>query len=230
MTFRIPTSLRHWMAEAEAAHGPSMDAWFPAEFDWKALCADAPALAERLGQTWKPSTGAAARARLEELGQAAFRGAYVGALSILAACDVEADPKDALDRLVAPCSDEEAEAMGDDLARDLQVVEARLAGEEPSDPGTERADVASTVAGPVREGVRAVLTDGLTGGANALVSLGASGAALSKVLSGLVSVAVSLACLRWAVAVEADAAAGKPTLSIDAGQLRALLPREMPSA
>ena len=230
MSFRIPTSLRHWMSEAEAAYGPSMDEWFPADFDWKALCADAPALAERLGQTWKPATAAAAKARLEELGQAAFRGAYVGALSILAACDVDADPKDALERLVAPLSDEEAETMGDDLARDLEVVEARLAGEEPSDPGTERADVASTVAAPVREGVRAVLTDGLAGGASALVSLGASTAALSKVLAGLVSVAVSLACLRWALAIEADALGGVPTLAIDPGQLQALLPRETPPA
>jgi hypothetical protein len=147
-------------------------------------------------------------------------------LSILAACDVDADPKDALERLVAPLSDEEAETMGDDLARDLEVVEARLAGGPSVLTRRRRLDRAA----PVREGVRAVLTDGLAGGASALVSLGASTAALSKVLAGLVSVAVSLACLRWALAIEADALGGVPTLAIDPGQLQALLPRETPPA
>ena len=82
---------------------------------------------------------------------------------------------------------------------------------------------------PSREGVRAVLTDGLAGGADALVSLGASTAPLSKVLAGLVSVAVSLACLRWALAIEADAAAGatRPSRSIP-GSSRRCCPRETP--
>src|SRR5262245_2683925 len=98
----LPKPVRAWVADAEAVHGPTIDEWFPAGFDWRAFCADAPDLAERLGGTWSGGTAAAGKARLEELAVAAFRGAYVASLALLAAYDAEVEPDDALARLTAP--------------------------------------------------------------------------------------------------------------------------------
>ena len=31
----LPTGVRHWITEAEAAHGPTFESWFPSGFDWR---------------------------------------------------------------------------------------------------------------------------------------------------------------------------------------------------
>jgi hypothetical protein len=214
VTTSIPKAVRSWVADAEAVHGPSMDEWFPAAFDWRGLCADAPDIAERLGTKFPEGTAAAVRARFEELGEAAFRGAYVTALALLAAYDAEAQPDDALARLTSPLSDEEAEALEPSLSDDLAAVEGGLGGEPLVDAST-RVRAALARARLVRDPVRLVLADGLEASARGVVVLGGSAKALAQVASGLVSVAVALAALRHVVAGEVDAEEGRPALRPD---------------
>jgi hypothetical protein len=214
MTERLPKTVRDWIADAEAVHGPSLDEWFPAAFDWRAFCADAPALAERLGGRWAGSTAAAGKARLEELAQAAFRGAYVAALAVLAAYDAEEEPDDALLRLTAPLSDAEEEGLVDALADEVAAVERGLAGEA-GDPADPRVVAALVAARAIREAVRIVLADGLQSSARAVVSLGGSVSAVAKVAAGVVNVGVALAALRYAIAAEVDEAEGRRPLLLD---------------
>lgn len=219
---KIPTTIANWVADAETAYGASLDAWFPADFDHAAFCADVPAMAERLGERWAGPTAAAAKARLEELSVAAFRGAYLGTLALLAAYDVEADPRDALDRLTRPLTDAERDLLDDRLAEEVAIVESGLALDAPRRAGGDsRAGAALTLARRVAEPIRAMLAPGLSVGAKALVSLGASAGPTSKVLSGVVHVAMAVATLRHVVAGEADGAEGEPALEFDPAQFDA---------
>lgn len=220
----VPKTVKAWVADAEATYGPTFEAWFVPAFDWKALCADVPAMAAAVGQAWSFATAAAAKARLEETAQEAFRGGYVAALALLAAFDADQSPDDALVRLCAPPTDDEQDALAGSLDVDLAAVERVLAGpsadvEEPS----ARVVVAARAARAVRGTVRALLTEGLARAADTLVGLGARQEPLAKVLSGVVTVAVSLAGLRYAVAVEVDEAAGGEPLRLDAVGLRSAL-------
>lgn len=220
----VPKTVKAWVADAEATYGPTFEAWFPAVFDWKALCADVPTMVAAVGQSWAFSTAAAAKARLEETAQEAFRGGYGAALALLAAFDAHLSPDDALVRLCAPPTDDEDDAFATGLDEDLAAVERLLAGpsayvEEPS----ARVVVAARAARAVRGTVRALLTEGLARAADVLVGLGARQEPLAKVLSGVVTVAVSMAGLRYAVAVEVDEAAGGDPLALDAIGLRSAL-------
>ena len=219
---KIPTTIANWVADAESAYGESLDAWFPVDFDREAFCADVPAMAERLGETWTSSTASAARARLEELALAAFRGAYVGALALLAAYDDEADPREALDRLTRPLSDAERDVLDDRLADDVALVEAGLALDSPRrGEGSPRAAAALALARLVAEPLRALLAPGLSVGAKAVVSLGARTGPVSKVLTGVVHVALAVASLRHVVAAEADLSEGVDPLRFDPAQFEA---------
>lgn len=219
---RIPTTIANWIADAEGAYVESLDRWFPDDFDRAAFCGDTPLMAERLGERWASSTAAAAKARLEELALSAFRGAYLGALALVAAYDAEADPRDALDRLTRPLSDTEHDLLDERLAEDVAVVESGLALDAARrGDASPRAAAALEVARRVADPLRAILAPGLSTGAKALLALGAKGSIMSKVLSGVVNVAVSVAALRYAVAVEADDAEGVPPLDFDAAQFDA---------
>lgn len=220
----VPKTVKAWVADAEATYGPTFETWFLAEFDWKALCADVPAMAERVGQAWTSATAAAAKARLEETAQQAFRGGYVAALALMAAFDAELSPDDALTRLCAPPAGDEQDALAETLDADLAAVERLLAGpastfEEPS----ARVVVAARASRAVRGTVRALLTEGLARAAEVLVGLGARQEPLAKVLSGVVTVAVALAGLRYAVAVEVDEATGGDPLRLDLLGMRSAL-------
>ncbi len=220
----VPKTVKAWVADAEATYGPTFESWFLAEFDARALCADVPAMAAALGQGWAFPTASAAKARLEETAGEAFRGGYVATLALLAAFDAEHSPDDALVRLCAPPTDDERDALAGGLDEDLAAIERLLAGpadtvEEPS----ARVVVAARASRAVRGTVRALLTEGLARAAEVLVGLGARQEPLAKVLSGVVTVAVSLAGLRYAVAVEVDEAAGGEPLRLDAIGLRSAL-------
>jgi hypothetical protein len=128
----VPTALRHWIADAEARYAPTFEEWFPQAFDWRALCADAPRFAEQAGEAWPGATAPAARARLEDLAAAAFRGGYLATLALVSAYDAEREPEEALARLVAPVEDDEADAFATLVARDLTVAEELIGGEAPS--------------------------------------------------------------------------------------------------
>ena len=133
-----------------------------------------------------------------------------------AAFDTDLSPDDALNRLCAPPEGDEQDALAETLDRDLAAVERLLAGpastfEEPS----ARVVVAARASRAVRGTVRALLTEGLARAADVLVGLGARQEPLAKVLSGIVTVAVSLAGLRYAVAVEVDEAMGGDPLRLD---------------
>jgi hypothetical protein len=220
----VPVALRHWIEDAEARLAPDFDSWFPSGFDWRRLCADTPRFAQDLGEVWKAETAAAARARLADLAGAAFRGAYVAALSILAAYDAERDPDDALARLTAPLSDDESDAFEEAVARHLGPAE-ELLGEDVSREGSPppAAREVATMLRPALPAIREVLAPGLQGAARALVSLGAGGTPSAKVLAGVVNVAVAVAGLRFLAAAAADDAAGGEPLRFDAGSLAAAL-------
>lgn len=209
----VPKTVRAWVADAEATYAESIDRWFPAEFDWKALCADAPAFAERLGGTWKGGTEAAARARLEELAVAAFRGAYVTAIALFAGYDSEGNPDEALERLMTAPDDDEALRLAALLAQ-LDEMELVLHAERPRDPKSG-ARPAIDAALAVLEPVRAMLAEGLEPAGRAVVGLGASPGPVRKALSGIVTIAVAVAGLRYQVAAEIDEAAGRPPLFLD---------------
>lgn len=219
---KIPTTIANWVADAESAYGESLDAWFPIDFDRATFCADVPAMAERLGETWSSSTAAAAKARLEELALAAFRGAYVGTLALLAAYDEQADPREALDRLTRPLSDAERDILDDRLADDVALVEAGLALDSPRrGEGSPRAVVALELSRLVAEPLRALLAPGLSVGAKTLVTLGAKTGPVAKVLTGVVHVAMAVATLRHVVAAEADLSEGVEPLRFDPAQFEA---------
>jgi hypothetical protein len=210
----VPKAVRAWVADVESTHEESFDSWFPPEFDWRALCADLPAIVDRLGGAWAKGTAAAAKARLEEHGGSAFRGAYVAALALLAGYDVEADPHAALERLVAPLEDDDererfVEGLGalDDLERALQTGGGRAAGTE---HGT-----ALEAASAVLEPVRALLVDGLVPAARSVAVLGGPAEAVRTALSGVVVVAVAVAALRHRAAGESDARRGDAPLRLD---------------
>lgn len=220
----VPKTVRAWVADAEATYGPTFDTWFPPEFDWRALCRDVPELAARLGETWRSPTAAAAKARLEETAEAAFRGAVIAGLALLAAYDREVGPDDALARLTRPPAGDEQDALAEHLDADVAAVERCLAG--PSDEVEEpsaRVIVAARAARAVRGAVRALLTEGLAKAADGVVNLGASPRPLAQVLAGVVSVALALAGLRYAVAVEVDEATGGAPLALDPVALRSAL-------
>jgi len=220
----VPKTVKAWVADAEATYGPTFETWFLAEFDWKALCADVPAMAAAVGQGWSFPTASAARARLEETAQEAFRGGYVAAIALLAAFDTDLSPDDALVRLSAPPEGDEQDALAGALGDDLAAIERLLAGPAPTvaEPSA-RVVVAARAARAVRGTVRALLTEGLARAADVLVGLGARQEPLARVLSGVVTVAVSLAGLRYAVAVEVDEAAGGEPPRLDAIGLRSAL-------
>lgn len=219
---KIPTTIANWIADAEASYVDSLDRWFPDDFDRVAFCADTPAMAERLGERWTTSTASAAKARLEELALSAFRGAYLGALALISAYDASVDPADALDRLTRPLSDAEHDLLDDRLADDVALLESGLALEvSRRGEAGPRASTALALARRLADPLRAILAPGLSVGAKALVSLGAKSGPMSKVLSGVVNVAIAVATLRYAVAVEADDAEGDGALSFDAAQFDA---------
>jgi hypothetical protein len=214
----MPTALRNWIADAEGSHGQSFEDWAPEGFDWRAFCADAPAFAERLGERWPTATGPAARARLEELATAAYRGAYVATLCVFSAYDAEADPDDALARLATQVSGDEAAAFADAVAEDLDTVEASL-GAHPADDEDPAGDGIAADASPAarrvialarsaRDVVREMLALGLRSAARALASLGAGTEPVARVMSGVVNVAISVASFRYVAAAEAATAVG----------------------
>ncbi|MCC7139111.1 MAG: hypothetical protein IT460_11880 [Planctomycetes bacterium] len=219
----VSKPVRAWVADTEATFGPTFDAWFPPDFGWREFCGDVPAMAARLGEPWKASTAAAAKARLEELALAAFRGAHVAALALLAGYDEQEEPDDAVERLFAPPTAEEQDATADGIDRDLEAVESALALERAEVEPGPRALHAIRVARAVREPVRVLLAEGLAKGADAVVRLGAAPAPLAKVLSGVVSVAVALAGLRHAIVAETAAARGLAPLAFDEVALRSAL-------
>jgi hypothetical protein len=210
----VPKPVRAWVADAEATYGGTIDAWFPPEFDWRALCADLPAIVERLGGTFARGTAPAAKARLEETGQAAFRGAYVAALALLAGYDAEADPEAALDRLVAAVEDDEERERFTTLLGSLDEMEEALGGTRTHVPGAS-AEAALAAADAVAEPVRELLLEGLVPARRSVVSLGGPSAPVEKALSGVVTVAVCVAAIRHRAAVEADEARGVPALRPD---------------
>jgi hypothetical protein len=215
---KLPTALRNWIADAEASHGQSFEDWAPEGFDWRAFCADAPAFAERLGERWPAATAPAAKARLEELALAAYRGAYVATLCVFAAYDAEADPDDALARLATPVGGDEATGFAEAVAEDLDTVEAALGAE--SADGEDAGDFPAgaspaalrviALARSAREVVRETLAGGLRSAARALANLGAGSEATARVLTGVVNVAGSVAAFRYVAAVEAVEAGGFP--------------------
>jgi len=219
----LPTGVRHWITEAEAAHGPTFESWFPSGFDWRRLCADAPAFADRLGETWPTATRAAAEARLEDLAVAAFRGGWLAGLALLSAYDAERDPADALARLVEPLSAAEEDDFEERVERDLEVVEEVVGGEAPSRAPSPSAAEASALARSLRPAATEVLREGLRSAARALASLGAGGDASARVLGGVVNVALALAAFRYQAAVAADEASGVPPLRHDPALLRGAL-------
>jgi hypothetical protein len=217
---KIPLTISNWIADAEATYGPTMGEWFPAEFDREKLCADVPEMAERLGETWRTPTASAAKARLEELAASAFRGAYLGALALLASYDEEEDPRQALDRLTRPLGDLETELFADSFAEDVAAVESGLALDVPKRvDASERAEHALGIAQRLADPLRAILAPGLASGAKAVAALGAKAKPLAQVLAGVVNVAIAVATLRYAVGVEADEEGGGGALAFDPAQL-----------
>lgn len=217
---KIPLTISNWVADAEATYGPTIGEWFPAEFDREKLCADVPEMAERLGETWRTPTASAAKARLEELATAAFRGAYLGTLALLASYDEEEDPRQALDRLTRPLGDLETELFADSFAEDVAAVESGLALDAAKRAeASERAETALGVARRLADPLRAILAPGLVSGTKAVAALGAKAKPLAAVLSGVVNVAIAVATLRYAVGVEADEEGGGGALAFDPAQL-----------
>jgi hypothetical protein len=219
----VPKPVRAWVADAESTHGgATIDEWFPPEFDWRALCADLPSIVERLGGTFAKSTAPAAKARLEELGQAAFRGAYVSALALLAGYDAEADPDAALDRLVASVEDDEERESLTVLLGGLDEMEQAIGGAGKRVPGAPY-ETALEAAAAVVEPVRELLLEGLEPARRSVVNLGGPSAAVEKALSGVVTVAVCVAAIRHRAAALADEARGIPALRIDFEALESAL-------
>jgi hypothetical protein len=225
---KLPIALANWIADSEGSHGQSFEDWAPDGFDWRAFCADAPAFAERLGERFPAATAPAAKARLEELATAAFRGAYVATLCVYSAYDAGADPDEALGRLAQPLTASEIGPFTDAVAADLDEVEAALGANPADDDEDEDGDVAEdedtagaspapsspaarrviALARSAREVVRETLAPGLRSAARALVSLGVRAETTSRILSGVVNVATAVAAFRYVTASEAAVAEG----------------------
>lgn len=222
----VPKAVRGWVADAEDLVGPTFDVWFPEAFDWRAFCSDVPRMVERLGARWTGPNAPAARARLEDVAGAAFRGSYVATLALLSGYDRGADPEDAFDALTRPLSDAEAEGFERAVEEDLGgAEEAMSAGEGGAGGGdvSEGAREAARTAAIVGPTVRALLAEGMEGAARSLASLSVPMEPAAKVLAGVVNVGIAVAALRYAVASTVAKEEGRAPLAYDPVAMRAAL-------
>lgn len=195
-------TLRSFVARALERHGESVESAFPAPFDWRALCADAPTLARRLArgsvEDEPPADDdgdLAPELDLVEAAEGTFLRAYLGGLSGLALLsDDERDPEALLEALLAPLSDE-AEARFEALAGErLGSVERALAGQGEALEESTPEGTAATLTEASWPCVEAALT-GLT--AFDPEREGELPHAVRQVLGGVARIAAVLAAFRW---------------------------------
>lgn len=130
-------TVRIFVERALARQGERVDEAVPSPFDWRALCADTPAMARRLsagsleeGDALLDEDDLVPELDLVETAEQTFLNAYLGGLAGLAlTSDDERDPESVLEQLLSPL-DEEGEARFEALAAQaLTTVERALAGQ-----------------------------------------------------------------------------------------------------
>lgn len=200
-------TVRTFVERVLERHGEGAEQTVPPLFDWRALCADAPAMARRLRATDASAEGSAddpddgdlaPELDLVEAAEQTFLRAYLGGLAGLAlASEDERDPESVLEALLAPLDDEQEAQLEDHLGGALARVERSLAGQG------EALDEESV------EGAAALLTD--TAWPSVEVALEGLAPfdpdrdlelphAVRQVLSGVARLAAILASFRWLVA------------------------------
>jgi hypothetical protein len=142
-------TVRTFVERVLERHGEDFDALFPGAFDWRALAADAPAIARRLAagsveeETALGDEGdLVPEMDLVETAEQVFVNAYLGGLAGIAlAIDDERDPESILDGLVRPLADVEEDRFEALVASSLGPVERSLAGQgdTPDDASPEGA-------------------------------------------------------------------------------------------
>ncbi len=104
--------LRHFVEEAFGRYGPQFGGHFPAGFDWLALCASAPHLAERIDVDAVDSSDETQAAPVRKRAFLYFQFGYIVALSALALrAPYPWAPEDALELLMGPLSGEQESAF-----------------------------------------------------------------------------------------------------------------------
>jgi hypothetical protein len=200
-------TLRHVVENAWARRGDDFAGWFPAVFDWRALCADAPTMARRLAQgdgdaadrdepgDLDDEVALAPEIDLVETAEDVFAHAYVGALvGIAVLVDDERDPDLLVERLAEPLDEEEEPRFEALAAQCLEPAERVLAGQVEA-PDEQRAEAAAAL---LVEGAWPGVETALEG----LPGFGGEDGAevpepVSRVLAGVARVAAILAAFRW---------------------------------
>lgn len=130
-------TVRIFVERALDRQGERVEQSFPAPFDWRALCSDAPAMARRLsagsleeGDALSDEDDLVPELDLVETAEQTFLHAYLGGLAGLAlTSEDDRDPESVLEQLLAPL-DDEGEARFEELAgQGLTAVERSLAGQ-----------------------------------------------------------------------------------------------------
>ena len=188
-------ALRHFVEEALATRSTSFDRWFPAVFDWRALCDDVPQMVAQASGGWVDDDDAEVHETLRARASAHFRFAHVASLAVLAARTSDAeDPGALLDDLTREPDDDEEERLAALVGTDLGAVEAHVAGSDDvgalSPAGVALADLFTLVWPDVEDFLD---MSGLRDPAEALSVEGVA----RPVLLGVARIGALLACARW---------------------------------
>lgn len=193
-------TVRHVVERALERHAEGFEGWFPAPFDWRSLCADAPQMAlklERREPAQDPEADAALVPELDlvEAAEQVFAHAYLGALAGIAlTSDDERDPDLLVERLLDPLDDEAEERFEALATGSLGRVERALAGQgETLDEESVEA-AAHTLVEAAWPGVEVSLESLAPFDPERDVDLPHG---VRQVLSGLARLAAILAAFRW---------------------------------
>ena len=119
------TALKHFLERAAGDHLGSFDLWFPGCFDWRALCADVPAMLEASGLPVPATEGDTTD--LVTTAGAVFRAGHLFTLVVLAAAaEGQRDPQEVLDHLTGRLDEDEEAHFEESAATVLGDVEELL--------------------------------------------------------------------------------------------------------
>lgn len=122
-------ALRHFVEQALGTRLADFDDWFPPVFDWRALCADVPAMVQTASQGWIDADDASISETLRRRAQDFFRHGHLVGLAVLVAKTAdENDPDGLLARLTAAPPESQEQVIGRLARTQLGPVEAALGG------------------------------------------------------------------------------------------------------
>jgi hypothetical protein len=193
----VSGALRRFLERAAELHLSRFESCFPGGFDWEALCADVPAVAEQTGRPLPEQPGEEPSAVLEDTARGVFRGVWLATLGLLTLLtEGDDDPESLLEHVAGtPPEEDEETAYQALLAEPLEDVEALLLGDRVDGP-SEVAERAAALADRVWPTLEALLVEDEDGPL-------AEGARSADLLWGVARVAAILAVYRWMAAEQA---------------------------